>query len=45
MKIALFLYFIASTDGYPVSSQLVFGVSRAFVAICIREVADAILKN
>ena len=43
-KIALFLYFIASTDGYRPLANL-FGVSRAVVSICIREVADAILRK
>ena len=44
-KIALFLFFVASTDGYRSLAVNLFGVSRAFVSICIREVADAILKN
>ena len=39
-KIVLFLYFIASTDGYRALANLF----RVF-SICIREVADAILKN
>ena len=42
-KIAFFLYFIASTDGYRSLANL-FGVSRAFVSICICEVEDAFLK-
>lgn len=36
-KIALFLYFKASTDGYQSLANL-FMVSRAFVSICIRGV-------
>ena len=42
-KIAFFLYFIGSTDGYRSLPNL-FGVSRAFVSSCIREVEDAFLK-
>ena len=41
-KIAFFLYFIASTDRYQFLANL-FGVSRAFVSIRIREVEDAFL--
>ena len=43
-KVALFLYFLASTDGYRSLANL-FGVSRGFICICIRQVAKAILKN
>lgn len=43
-KVALFLYFLASTDGYRSLANL-FGVSRGFVCGCIREVADAILRK
>ena len=43
-KIALCLYFIASPDGYSSLANL-FGVSRKFVSICIREVAEAIFKK
>ena len=41
-KIAL--YFIASTDGYQSLANL-FGVSRAFMSICIRQVAEAIITK
>ena len=43
-KVALFLYFLASTDSYRSLANL-FGVSRAFICVCIREVADAILRK
>ena len=36
--------FIASTDGYRSPANL-FGVSRAFVSICIRKVTDVIFKK
>ena len=42
-KIAFFLYFLGSTDGYRSLANL-FGVSRAFVSICVCEVDDAFLK-
>ena len=43
-KVALFLYFLASTDGYRSLANL-FGVSIAFICICIHEVANAILRK
>ena len=43
-KFALFLYFLASTDGYRSLANL-FGVSRGFISICIREVANATLRK
>lgn len=43
-KIALFLYFIAHLTGIGSLGNL-FGVSRAFSSICIREIADSIIKR
>ena len=43
-KVALFLYFIASTASYRTLSNL-FGSSRGFVCICIRKVAAAVLTK
>ncbi|CAH3177660.1 unnamed protein product [Porites lobata] len=43
-KVALFLYFIASTASYRTLSNL-FGLSRGFVCICIRKVAAAVLRK
>ena len=43
-KVALFLYFIASTASYRTLSNL-FGSSRGFVCICIRKVAAAVLRK
>ncbi|CAH3121983.1 unnamed protein product [Porites lobata] len=43
-KVALFLYFIASTARYRTLSNL-FGLSRGFVCICIRKVAAAVLRK
>ena len=43
-KVGLFLYFLASTEGYRSLANL-FSVSRGFICICIRQVAKAILKN
>jgi len=43
-KVALFLYFLASTDGYRSLANL-FGVSRGFICICLREVGKAILRK
>ena len=43
-KVAVFLYFIASTASYRTLSNL-FGLSRGFVCICIRKVAAAVLRK
>lgn len=43
-KVALFLYFIASTASYATLSNP-FGLSRGFVCICIRKVAAAVLRK
>lgn len=43
-KVALFLYFIASTASYRTLSKL-FGLSRGFACICIRKVAAAVLRK
>jgi len=43
-KVALFLYYLASTDSYRSLGNL-FGLSRAFVCICLRQVSEAILKK
>ena len=43
-KVALFLYFIASTASYRTLFNL-FGLSRGFVCICIRKVAAAVLRK
>lgn len=43
-KVALFFYFLASMDGYRSLANL-FGVSRGFICIWIREVAIAILRK
>ena len=43
-KVALFLYFIASTASYRTLTNL-FGLSRGFVCICIRKVAAAVLRK
>ena len=43
-KVALFLYFIASTASYRTLSNL-FGLSRGFVCICIHKVAAAVLRK
>lgn len=43
-KVALFLYFIASTASYRTLSNL-FGSSRGFVCICMRKVAAAVLRK
>ena len=43
-KIALFLYYLASTDSYRSLGNL-FGLSRGFVCICLRQVSEAILQK
>ena len=43
-KVGLFLYFIASTASYRTLSNL-FGLSRGFVCICIRNVAAAVFAS
>ena len=43
-KVALFLFFIASTASYRTLSNL-FGLSRGFVCIRIRKVAAAVLRK
>ena len=43
-KVALFLYFIASTINYRTLSNL-FGSSRGFVCICICKAAAAVLRK
>lgn len=43
-KIALFLYYLASTDSYRSLGNL-FGLSRWFVCICLRQVSEAILQK
>ena len=43
-KVALFLYYLASTDSYRSLGNL-FGFSRAFVCICLRQVSEAILQK
>ena len=43
-KVALFLYYLASTDSYRSLGNL-FGLSRAFVCIRFRQVSEAILQK
>ena len=43
-KVALFLYYLVSTDSYRSLGNL-FGLSREFVCICFRQVLEAILRK